>query len=246
MPKGRPRGSGSGVAIDFELDEGAAMDAYTFADEVINQLEDIGVNREERPRVADDHVPILTGVQEGDYFDGRLPVVIRQLTLDQLSALLSLFSNWYGYLMYQTQKVAVEHSEAQVQAETLYAMIRQQKRIDADGNKRDPTSMTNATKCDGRYIAANSKLVRLKGLYACLEAMTKIADKDMRTVSRQLTFLQTKIEQDGNSGRSGRGTGRRFSSKTFRPGGEDGEDENDPKPRPKRSSAKKIRRRRRG
>jgi len=185
------------LEVDFDIDESSAIEKYTFADDVIDELEAIGVGRNERPRITEDHAPILTGLSAGDYFDGRLPTVIRKLSLDQLSALYSLFSNWYGYLMFQSRKVATQRSEAKTQKELMYAMIRQQKRVDDDGNKRDASSMTNATNSDARFVEANAKYVGLDSLYDGLDAMVKIASQDMKVISREVTIHQAKMEHDG-------------------------------------------------
>ena len=81
-----------GLDVEFELDESQALEEYTFANDVIIELENIGVGRDTRPRIVEDHADILSGLRAGDYFDGRLPTVIRKLSLDQLSALYSLFT----------------------------------------------------------------------------------------------------------------------------------------------------------
>lgn len=209
----RGRGRHKGIEVDFDLDESSALEAYTFADDVVQTLEDIGVGRNERPRIVEDHESILTGLKAGEYFDGRLPTVIRKLSLDQLSALYSLFSNWYGYLMFQARKVATERSEAKTQKELMYAMVRQQKRYDGEGNKRDASSMTNATNSDSRYIRANARYQTLDSLYEGLDAMVKIAAQDMKVISREVTIYQTKLEQDGTRNR----IVKRFRSKSFRP-----------------------------
>lgn len=240
MAKAQPRGRRKrGLDVDFELDESSALEEYTFADDVVDNLTNIGVGREERPRIMEDHESILVGLEAGDYFDGRLPVVIRKLSLDQLSALYSLFSNWYGYLMFQTQKAAVQRSEAKVQKEMLYAMIRQQKRFDEDGNKRDGPSMTNLTHSDGRFIAANAKYIMLDGLYEGLDAMVKIAAQDMKVISREVTIQQTKLEHDGVR----KNMPRRFKAKSVRP--EDGDGAEKTRSRRKKTG-KKVRRRTRG
>lgn len=223
------------------MDEVKALEAYTFAEEVIKNMEDIGVGRNERPRIKEDHESILPGLNAGDYFDGRLPTVIRKLSLDQLSALYSLFSNWYGYLMFQSRKVATEMVEAKTQKELMYAMVRQQKRIDTEGNKRDPSSMTNATNSDSRYVEANAKYQALDSLYEGLDAMVKIASQDMKVISREVTIHQAKMEHDGIRGR----ITKRFSPRTFRPEGrhENEEAEEDSRPR-RRSRGRPVRRRR--
>jgi len=244
MAKAQQRGKRRkrGLDVDFELDESSALEAYTFADKVAEELTEIGVGREERPRITEDHENILVGLSDGDYFDGRLPVVIRKLTLDQLSALYSLFSNWYGYLMFQTRKAAVQRSEAKVQKEVLYAMIRQQKRYDKDGSKRDSPSMTNLTHSDGRFIKANAKYIMLDGLYEGLDAMVKIAAQDMKVISREVTIQQTKLEHDGTR----KNMPKRFKSKSFRPEDEDESEKTKPRRRRKKKTGKKVKRRARG
>jgi hypothetical protein len=104
-----PEDPGSGLELgveDFVTDEITGINLYTFADRVKGRLGEIGIGEQSnRPKLEDAHKGIFVGLKPGDYFNGRMPVVIRKLTLDQLSALYSLFTSWYSYLTFQTNLV---------------------------------------------------------------------------------------------------------------------------------------------
>jgi len=79
-----------GDQIDFEASENDGIEAYTYAEKVKNRASMLGIGNYTRPKLAEDHESIYPGEKEGNYFEGKLPTVIRKLDLDQLSALYSL------------------------------------------------------------------------------------------------------------------------------------------------------------
>jgi hypothetical protein len=186
----------------------------TYAQKVADRLGDLGVARYEKPTISEDHVGVLPGLENGEYFDGRLPTVIRKLTLDQLSALYSLFSNWFGYLQFQTGLISAERSEAKKQRDFLWSLIRQQKKFDSDtGKKRTPQAMSDEARQDGRFIEAEAKYEELNVLYECMLSSVKVADQDMKVISREVTIHQNKIMQDSvgrNMGYRGERTNRQY------------------------------------
>ena len=198
-----------GVALNiFESDENFGMAAYTFAENVKAKIQELGIGNYQRPRLAKDHESIFVGVRSGQYFDGRLPTVIRKLTLDQLSALFSLYSNWYGYLTTQTMLVAAERSEAIRKKEYMLHHLKNLYRTPgADGTKIPETAVSDAAKTDARYVTVSAEYEEVNALYAILDAMRKVADQDMKVVSREVTIQQEKLRKDilergfGNRGR---------------------------------------------
>jgi len=194
---------------DFITDEVTGINCYTFSDRVKTRLQEIGVgDQSERPRLAEDHKGIFPGLEPGDYFNGRLPVVIRRLSLDQLSALYSLFSRWYGYLVFQTNLIAAERSEASKQKEFLWSHIRKQYRIAADGKKNSDQIMSDLARGDYRFVRANAQYEELNVLYNCMQATLEVTEQDMKVISREVTIVQAKQEHEftggGFRGRSSR------------------------------------------
>lgn len=216
-----PGESGRGVfsAEDFVTDEVTGINCYTFSDRVKTRLQEIGVgDQSERPRLADDHKGVFHGLKPGDYFNGRLPVVIRRLSLDQLSALYSLFSRWYGYLVFQTNLIAAERSEASKQKEFLWSHIRKQYRYKDDGKtKNSDQLMSDLARGDFRFVKANAQYEELNVLYNCMQATLEVTEQDMKVISREVTIIQAKQEHDF--------TGGGFRGRASRPwsGGGDGE-----------------------
>lgn len=181
----------------FEADENFGMQQYTFAARVKAQIQKLGIGNYKRPTLAKDHESIFVGVRSGQYFDGRLPTVIRKLSLDQLSALFSLYSNWYGYLTTQTMLVAAERSEAIRKKEYMLHHLKNLYRTPGpDGTKIPETAVGDAAKTDARYITVSAAYEEVNALYAILDAMRKVADQDMKVVSREVTIQQEKIRKN--------------------------------------------------
>jgi hypothetical protein len=181
----------------FISDENHGMTAYTFADRVKKRVADLGIGNYLRPRLDKDHEGLFPGLKKGDYFDGRLPTVIRKLSLDQLSALYSLFSNWYGYVATQFMVIATERSEAMRQRDFLLTHLRNYYRVPDESGKKPPeTSITDAAKQDKRYVLANARAEELDCLYNQIAIGRGIASQDMRVISREVTIQQEKFQKE--------------------------------------------------
>ena len=192
----------------FVSDENHGMTAYTFADKVKTRIADMGIGNYQRPKLERDHEGVVLHLKKGDYFDGRLPTVIRKLTLDQLSSLYSLYTNWYGYITTQFMLIAAERSEAIRQREFILNHLKNHYLVpDAEGKKLVETAVTDAAKTDKRYIMPNARYEELNALYNMLEAMREVANQDMKVISREVTIQQEKLHKElilqgfGNRGR---------------------------------------------
>ena len=199
MSKG-PTEPGSGLELgveDFVTDEITGINLYTFADRVKERLKSTGIGEQsQRPKLEEEHKGIFVGLKPGDYFNGRMPVVIRKLTLDQLSALYSLFTSWYSYLTFQTNLVAVERSEASKQKEFLWSHIRRQYKFNPDGTKNSDQVMSDMARGDYRYAKANARYEELNVLYNCMLATLEVTEQDMKMISREVTINQAKLAKD--------------------------------------------------
>ena len=78
------------IGVSFETPENTGLEVYTYADRVKHRLAELGLRPRPQPQLDEEHAGVFPGLRPGQYFDGRLPVVIRKLSLDQLSALYSL------------------------------------------------------------------------------------------------------------------------------------------------------------
>jgi len=214
MPKLQLGGGGQGSDPEsWSTSESAGLETYDYAENVERRLAELGVTRHDPPKVMKAHEGVL-GVKAGQYFDGRLPTVIKDLTLDQLSALNSLYSNWHSYLRYQLTVAAARMSEAKRQADFLWSLIRQQRRMDpSTGKKRDPQTMSDVTTTDFRWVTADARYAQEKLLYDFLDAFVEMAKQDMKVISREVTIQENKLLQ--------KGFGRGSMGSRFRSGGHD-------------------------
>jgi hypothetical protein len=177
----------------FETDEQTGVAVYTYANRIKEQINTLGVCYSERPILSEVHRSIFPEIQPGQYFDGRLPTVIRSLTLDQISILHSLFSNWFKYLKFQTSMVAIERSEAKRQRDMFWSLIRKQYKSEIDqdtGRKRTDQVVSDMARIDYRFVVADARYEELNVLYNILLSQCDMAEHDMSVISREVTIHQ--------------------------------------------------------
>lgn len=193
--------------FDLSIDEGEALELYSFHSRVKKRFEAMGAGHYERPVLEEEHVPIYPDKEAGQYFNGTLPTVIRKLSLDQLSALHSLFSNYYGYLTTHAMLVSSERSEALRKREYMLHHLKNFYRRPSEGKKPPETSIADLAKDDHRYVTLDAAYQEVNAYYDILEAMRSAAYKDMQVVSREVTINYEKFRQEllaknfGNRGR---------------------------------------------
>jgi hypothetical protein len=226
MPRGQTgRGDGGDSSADkFYTDEGTGLNAYTFADRVKTRLGEMGIGRSNKPILAEEHKGVFPGLEPGDVFNGQLPVVVRRLSLDQLSALYSLFTSWYSYVSSMTNIIAVERSEAKRQKEFLWSHIRRQYKVDVDGKKISDQACSDLARGDYRFVVADAKYEELNVLYNCMNASLEVTEADMKMISREVTIVQAKLEKDAQ----GSGFGSRVGGRAWRGNNEANDQETTP------------------
>jgi len=215
--------SGDTELDEFNTDEVTGLNSYTFADRIKKRVETLGLTGySERPQLTEDHNGIFVDMKAGDYFNGRLPVVVRRLSLDQISALYSLFTSWFAYLTFQKNMIAAERSEALKQKEFIWSHVRKQYKyytdIDNKVKKRTDQQMSDEARCDYRFVKASAQYVELNTLYECMLSTMEVAEKDMEMVSREVTIVQTKLEHEAMGGAA---PSRTFKSWSARKGNQD-------------------------
>jgi hypothetical protein len=185
-------------------EEGKAK--YTYSDKVIKRIQSIGLHGRPKPRFEDIHTTIYDGVKAGQYFDGRLPVLLKKLSMEQLSALYALFGNWYGYLSSQYTLVAAERSEALRQKEMMWSMVRMNyhKQIRRLNLKSfTDQKLSDMARFDRRFVDVSARYEELDTIYKTLQAVLEVAQNDMKVVSREVTIREVLTEADAR----GRGMG---------------------------------------
>jgi hypothetical protein len=182
---------------DFVTDEITGINLYTFSDRLKARLTEIGIgDQTQRPKLEEDHRGVFPGLKPGDYFNGRMPVVIRKLNLDQLSALYSLFTSWYSYLTFQTSVVAIERSESLKQKEFLWSHIRKLYKHTDDGTRNTDQAASDLARGDYRFARANARYAELNVLWEVMLATLEVTEQDMKMISREVTINQAKMAKD--------------------------------------------------
>lgn len=200
MPKD-PQDAGVSMTLDhFITDEVTGLEEYEFAEKVKATLEKMGLSGESlsQPVLEDEHAGILPHLSPGDYFDGRMPSVLKRLSLDQLSALSGLMNNWHQYVVAKRSLAAVEKSEAARRLKFITSLVRRQYKD--TGNASSDDEAKEKANQDFRVVNADSIHSRADLVYRALDDQVSLAKTNMATLSRELSNVKTKLEQDGIGG----------------------------------------------
>lgn len=201
-------------ALETDLAEHSVVEAqarasYTFADEVIAQYEELGVTGRPRPILDEAHERIFPGLQAGEYYDGRMPPSLKVLSLEDVSAAMSLSCNWLGYLYGQYAGVMVARKEAMKRKEAIWSIVRNSYRKIGKyhGASLTDQKLSDFARGDRRFIEADAEYEKLNAVYNTLEAIIDVTKKELETISREVTIRQTILESETR----GRGMHNRMS-----------------------------------
>lgn len=186
--------------IDFVTDEVTGLEEYQFADDVKESLKEMGISDVtlQQPQLEDEHAGIFPDLDPGDYFDGRMPNVLKRLDLDQLSALSGLMNNWHQYIVSKRSLVGVEKSEAARQRKFILSLVRSHYK-DSGMASSDKEAEERANQ-DFRFITADKALAMAEIKYKALDDHVALAKTNMSTLSRELSNINTKLNQDAIGG----------------------------------------------
>lgn len=185
----------------FQCDQDDAERYYTFSDRVIGKLQELGVGNMPIPELKEEHDGIFSKMKRGSYFDGRLPTTIRKLSFDQISATLTLVTDWYSYIMQQAMLIEAELSEAKRQKEFMWAMVRTRIKDTArsQGKKVSDALASDLARIDSRFVKVDAVFIEKDTLNNCMQAMLRSAGHNLKTVSREITIRQIKEEAEARA-----------------------------------------------
>ena len=133
-------------------------------------------------------------LEPGDYFDGRMPNVLKRLSLDQLSGLAGLMNNWHQYIVSKRSLEAVRKTEATRQRKFILSMVRSQYKDSGDASS-DKEAEERANQ-DFRFITADAALAKIEIIY--MKTMTQ-------HIRRKLPRLRQGARGRPSVGQVGRG-----------------------------------------
>lgn len=182
----------------FAISEAEVKERYTYADETIEEYERIGVASIPKPKLQREHETIFKDLKSGQYYDGRMPLTLKQLSLDEVSMLLSLTSNWYGYLSAQYAINAAKRSEAKRKRDAVWSIVRNyyRKLFRKWGQSVSDQKCSDFARQDARFVEVEDTYERLNVLHDALFALVEHTKKELDVVSREITIRQTKIESE--------------------------------------------------
>lgn len=170
---------------DYTVELEVGLDMYESASEnALSRLADLGLDAfGERPRGSD-----------GEYFDGRLPSNVNDLSISDLSELfqhMEEHANWVsGYVM--AAKAAVENTEEQLK------LVKSRIRKTKSGTQAEKD---NDTLCDSRFVEANAKWLEAKEYLVLLTGIAEAARRDLKLISRLVEIRRIEFDQ-GRRGRN--------------------------------------------
>lgn len=175
-----------------ELSQQEAVAKYTFSDRVIAQLQKLGIAEPPRPVCNEEHERLFSDIASGDYYDGRMPLVIKKFELDDLSVLLTLLQAWLDYVTYQHTYWAMKKAEAFKQATIIDMKIRKvtSKSTISDQKVRDEA------KVHPDFIEYDAEGAYCKAMSDMLAAQVKIISKNISICSREVTIREQILQRD--------------------------------------------------
>lgn len=174
----------------FGLDEQDLRDKYSYSGRVMEKLEALGFTTTVKPKVSAQMASILDDLEEGQYFNGRLPQSLSRLSLEDLSDLHVLFTNWMHYITVTLNEVIVARSEVDAKKSAIWSMVRMKHLKDAKkhiGMNLTDQRQSDLARYDLRFVDANQEYVELTALRNCLESLQKLAEANTNVVSREVT-----------------------------------------------------------
>jgi hypothetical protein len=194
MKRERP-GVDRGVNITCGVDDGRRI--YNINDIVKSEAENIGVTTVVRPQLDQVHTSIFPGTKEGHYFDGRMPTVMKRLSLDQLSHLHSLLQSWYSYLAHQQAMWKVRKAATKQILDNTEACLRglYKSEGNSDQNARDMATH------DMRYVEDNAELAKASAIATLIDAALRSAWHNIELVTQELITrgVQLKTTMSGRN-----------------------------------------------
>ena len=194
----------------FETTEKRAMEAYTYADDTLTDLEARGLTGRPRPKMGEAHQAVFPKTV-GRYYEGHLPPVLKTLSMAELSTLLTLTCNWYGYVSAQHTMIMVQRSEKKRRQELMKAMLRRKHHAAAKavGINLSDQKLRDTTAVDSRFVQVDAEYEAANVEFSAIDALLEVAKNDMKVVSREVTIREAQIEAEARG--RGFGNGSRFS-----------------------------------
>lgn len=209
------------VFSDDSIDADKARESFSSVSMAEEVLKEMGVGDSPRPLIRPEHVAIFDDATEGDHFDGRMPPTVRELSLNQLSLLNSLFTNWYSYVRKQAMRWKHRKSEADRKTKFELARLRKRYAKDEEGGKRSDRAADVMAKNHPDYIESDADYHTAAAVSDMLDAQLSITSKDMQVISREVTIRQLEIEAHAK----GRGFDHRVASTALNQGRDGLQDE---------------------
>ena len=171
MPRGASDARGAFDDSTCSVEE--AFEKYSVADVAIEMMNQLGITTHDKPLIEEDHATLVR-LPVNTYFDGRMPPMVKNLSLEQLSSVYDLFQRWYGYIMGQMSEWKIRKSEADRKREVALVSARRRHSYDASGKKNPDQVRNDMARQDIFYIEADSEFELARAMYDLLEAHQKI------------------------------------------------------------------------
>lgn len=175
---------GNVAASTTKIDE-----SYNIADKIFNQAKSIGISEPVRPTYKEEHVSMFPDAQVGGYFNGQLPNIVKNMTIEELGILYHLSQQWYAYVQYQHWYWQTKKAEANRKKEILTVRLRK-------GYESETTSdqkIRDSAKSDSQFIEADALYEESKAMTELLDTQVKIANKNTLTLSKVISIKESEL-----------------------------------------------------
>lgn len=153
--------------------------------------------------------------RDGEFSDfPRMPVDLSTTSFSELQRLIGVFTRWYGYAVGQLKRAEGLRNAADKKRTFAWSRIRKLK----TGTVQDKD---DAVRTDGRFVDVDASYERADALARMLNGIAEGLKRDIDTISRAATVLESRVGTEGRGvtiGRKGRSDSAREAFRSGRRG----------------------------
>lgn len=181
------------------------LEKYSYGDRVIEEVTRLGIHELPQPQFEEDHLSIFRGVKDskgrpvqvGTFYEGQIPSIVKNYSLDEITVLYMLAEHWLNFLTYQSMVAKLRKAEAG--KKLAYLEVRLRKKAEQKYDKKTDQLIRDEARINPLYVEQDAKYEELKMTSDLVETAVKIAIRNMNAISREVTARVAKLEVKGRA-----------------------------------------------
>jgi len=173
------------------------LEKYSYSERVIDSVTRLGIHELPQPRIEEDHLSIFKGFKVGSFYEGEIPTVVKNYSLDEITVLYMLAEHWLNFLTYQSMVAKLRKAEAG--KKLAYLEVRLRKKAEEKYDKKTDQLIRDEARINPLYVEQDAKYEELRLTSDLVETAVKIAIRNMNAISREVTARIAKLEVKGRA-----------------------------------------------